>query len=278
MARTRSIKPGFFANEYLADLSPLTRLLFIGLWTIADREGRLEDRPRRIKAELLPYDAIDATSIDEMLQRLHEAGFITRYVVDGDTFIEVVNFAKHQNPHVKERPSEIPAPSMGQVQERHYPDRMPTPDKHYVDMPLAHQEAAATSEQEPKPDPDPSREPSRQDRRFEEFWQHYPRKIGKKSARRAWDKAKVSRELHGRILTAIERDKRSEQWQRDGGQYIPYPATWLNQGRWDDEPEEATNDATIRRDIAADQHGTTPASKQTGLAATGFHLATHRDD
>ena len=53
MARTRSIKPSFFDNEILGDLPPLTRLLFIGLWGIADREGRLEDRPKRIKKELL---------------------------------------------------------------------------------------------------------------------------------------------------------------------------------------------------------------------------------
>jgi len=46
MARTRSIKPAFFANEHLAELSAGTRLLFIGLWTIADKNGKLEDRPK----------------------------------------------------------------------------------------------------------------------------------------------------------------------------------------------------------------------------------------
>lgn len=56
MARSRNIKPAFFFNEQLAEVAPLGRLLFIGLWTIADREGRLEDRPRKIKAEVLAYD------------------------------------------------------------------------------------------------------------------------------------------------------------------------------------------------------------------------------
>ena len=55
MARARNIKPGFFKNEFLADLPFETRLLFIGLWTLADREGRLEDRPRKIKMELFAY-------------------------------------------------------------------------------------------------------------------------------------------------------------------------------------------------------------------------------
>lgn len=107
MARARNIKPSFFANDDLADIHPLGRLLFIGLWTLADREGRLEDRPRRIKAEVLPYDECN---VDSLLDDLQSHGFILRYEVDGDRFIQVVNFTKHQNPHVKESASSIPAP------------------------------------------------------------------------------------------------------------------------------------------------------------------------
>ena len=55
MARTRNIKPGFFRNEDLAELGAYAMLLYAGLWTIADREGRLEDRPKRIKVDVLPY-------------------------------------------------------------------------------------------------------------------------------------------------------------------------------------------------------------------------------
>lgn len=107
MARARNIKPSFFANDDLADIHPLGRLLFVGLWTLADREGRLEDRPRRIKAEVLPYDDCD---VDGLLDDLQKHGFIQRYDVGGERFIQVVNFKKHQNPHVKESASSIPAP------------------------------------------------------------------------------------------------------------------------------------------------------------------------
>ena len=55
MARAKNIKPGFFTNEQLAECSFAARLLFVGLWTLADREGRLEDRPRRIRAQVFPY-------------------------------------------------------------------------------------------------------------------------------------------------------------------------------------------------------------------------------
>jgi len=105
MARTRNIKPGFFTNEELAEIEPLGRLLFAGLWTIADREGRIEDRPKRIKVAILPYDDCD---VDALLAELHNRGFITRYKVNGGSYLEITNFAKHQHIVGTEAKSDIP--------------------------------------------------------------------------------------------------------------------------------------------------------------------------
>lgn len=107
MSRARNIKPSFFVNDDLAEVDPFGRLLFIGLWTIADREGRMEDRPKRIKAEILPYDSCD---VDALLNELQSHGFIIRYESDGKRYIQVINFKKHQNPHIKEAESIIPPP------------------------------------------------------------------------------------------------------------------------------------------------------------------------
>lgn len=107
MARARNIKPGFFRNADLVELPVETRMLFIGLWTLADREGRLEDRPRQIKMEIYPADQFD---VDLMLGQLQDGGFIVRYEVGGRRFIEVTNFIKHQDPHYKEKASEFPPP------------------------------------------------------------------------------------------------------------------------------------------------------------------------
>lgn len=106
MARARNIKPGFFMNDKLAEIEALGRILFAGLWTIADREGRLEDRPKKIKASILPYDDCD---IDRLLQALHNTEFIYRYTVAEQNYIQITNFIKHQNPHPKEAQSIIPA-------------------------------------------------------------------------------------------------------------------------------------------------------------------------
>jgi hypothetical protein len=105
MARARNIKPGVFKNEVLVELTAFTRLLFIGLWTMADREGRLEDRPKRIKLELFPYDSDD---IDSALDSLASGGFISRYESSGIKVISIDNFLKHQNPHGTEKDSELP--------------------------------------------------------------------------------------------------------------------------------------------------------------------------
>lgn len=78
-------------------------------------------------------------------------------------------------------------------------------------------------------------EASASQRRFDTFWKAYPKKVGKGAAEKSFMKYKVDDALLETMLKAIEAAKRSEQWQRDGGQYIPNPATWLNQRRWEDE-------------------------------------------
>jgi len=81
-----------------------------------------------------------------------------------------------------------------------------------------------------------------QERRFAEFWKQYPRKVGKIAARSAWMKLKPTAELFKQILEAVATAKKSKEWTKEGGSFIPHPSTWINQGRWDDEltPIETT--------------------------------------
>lgn len=90
------------------------------------------------------------------------------------------------------------------------------------------------------------------DRAFDMFWSAYPRKIGKEKARTSFKTAMKKATLET-MLAAIEAQKQSDQWQRDGGQYIPHPSTWLNQGRWEDEvTERGRQDGTERLVTLAD--------------------------
>lgn len=124
MARTRNIKPGFFKDEELVDLGFAAMILFAGLWTLADREGRLEDRPRMIKAEVFPYTN---TNVEKLLCALHEHHFIIRYEMNGERYIQVRTWKKHQNPNIKECASVIPAPI------EHGASTVPAPNGHISD-------------------------------------------------------------------------------------------------------------------------------------------------
>jgi len=108
MARSRNIKPGLYLNEDLAECSISARFLFTALWTMADRQGRLEDRPKRIKLGSFPYD--DGVDVDGLLSELEQWRFIVRYEVDGLRLISVCNFEKHQNPHKDEKARDLPPP------------------------------------------------------------------------------------------------------------------------------------------------------------------------
>jgi hypothetical protein len=107
VARARSIKPGFYKNEDLAECSVWARLIFPGLWMLADREGRLEDRPKRIKSELLSYDSQE---MEPLLDELQRRGFLVRYRNEDGRFIQILKFATHQAPHYSEKPSVIKPP------------------------------------------------------------------------------------------------------------------------------------------------------------------------
>lgn len=214
MARIRTIKPEFYTNEQVASVAYEWRLLFVGLWLHADREGRLQDRPVRLKAMLFPYDDLD---VESGLGCLANAGLIVRYEGDGKRLIAIPKFLDHQRPNSKEPPSELP---------EH--------DSARAGLALARQEGKGT-EQERNGN---GRSTDEQRARFDRFWSAYPRKVGKDAAWQEWLRRSPSDDLTNQMIASIARQRASAQWLKDGGQFIPHPRTWLHQGRWQDEPDD----------------------------------------
>jgi hypothetical protein len=107
MARIRTIKPEFFTSDDVCALSPFARLMFIGCWCEADREGRLEWRPRTLKRKYLPEDVCDA---DVVAQELVDKGLIALY---GQGLAVVSGFKKHQVINLREAQSKLPEPPEG---------------------------------------------------------------------------------------------------------------------------------------------------------------------
>ena len=211
--RARNLKPGFFKNEVLASLPPLCRILYEGCWCLSDRDGRFEDRPLRIKAEVLPYDDCD---VEAFLVLLVEKGFIKRYSVNGSNYIEIPSFLKHQRPNIKEQESLIPA----------HKKHKRTHNGHQMDT---------VSNCSPSPFPLPESPLPLYRERFDIFWKAYPKKLQRPYTLKIWMKLKPSEELLNKMIKTIETFKETEQWKKERGQFIPYPSTWLNQGRWEDE-------------------------------------------
>jgi hypothetical protein len=215
--RARNLKPGFFKNDALAECDPLARILFEGLWCMADREGRLECHPKRIKAEILPYDNCD---VIKLLDQLMSRGFIIVYRYENENYLEIPTFTEHQNCHVKEVASTIQAPcesgtctvAVGPLSSFLFLESpLPlTPKRRAPVLPGAKEG-------------------------FEKFWAAYPKKKSKGQAEKAWQTIKPNEQLVATMIATIERAKTSADWTKDGGQYIPHPATWLNGKGWEDE-------------------------------------------
>lgn len=101
-----------------------------------------------------------------------------------------------------------------------------------------------------EPTTPPSRSAGSRSDTFDRFWQSYPRKVGKGAALKVWDRMRPPTDLIEKIIAAVEAQKCSQQWVRDGGQFIPHPSTWLNQMRWEDELE--VNLPPAKSDLEAD--------------------------
>lgn len=106
MARIRTIKPDFWTDEKIVELSPLARLLFIGLWNFCDDEGRMALSVKRLKLQILPADSAD---ISELLGEIRREGLVTIYVIEDKEYLQVNGLSKHQKID-RRTPSKLPPP------------------------------------------------------------------------------------------------------------------------------------------------------------------------
>lgn len=198
-----------------------------GLACFADREGRLKDSILQIKIDMFPADNID---VDELLDELDSAGFITRYLIGGCRYIEITNFKKHQYIYSTEPKSVIPKWSS-----RHLSVTGPSPEGDEIVIETKTKTKTKTERQV-------SCHPG-----FDDWWQVWPLKVGKIMARRAWDKKKPDAEVV--IADTLERIENHKPWQPDwrGESFIPNPATYINQERHTDAliPTKAAADVFI---------------------------------
>ena len=284
MPGIRTIKPDFWTDDKILQVSIPARLFFIGLWNYADDNGVLEHKPLQLKARIFPLDNVD---VQTLIEELVGAGLILLYSVNGENYLQVRNFRKHQKID-RPRKSLLPLPNSdingfqlksSEISDNHLKSTLERERDRYREgstgtstapektnanpkqtyRQTASAKASAVAGQAAPPGGShtqtvqlengkcngdgrkastSSRRPDSYPQDFLEFWAAYPRKVGKMEALRRWQALKKAGALPDldTLLKALEWQREQDSWRENGGQYIPHPATWLNAGRWADEP------------------------------------------
>jgi len=225
MARSRNIKPAFFDNDELAELPPLARLLFIGMWTIADFKGDFEWREKRVKAKLLPYDNCD---IKKLAINLDNSGFIRFYSDEELIYCNVVNFGAHQNPHKneKDKGSDIPEFTEGMRQAIDLKGLTINRDKNR----LNHDEDGTNRADSCSLIPDSlNLIPDTSGEEFEKIWESYGKKGNRKTSLAKFNRMTVTnKKLMAEHLPLYVKSKPDKQYRKN-------LETYINQECWNDE-------------------------------------------
>lgn len=231
--RIRSIKPEFWTSEDIAAHPWDTRLLFIGLWSYVDDNGVGRDNEKLIQADLFPLedDPRDTlATVSRGLQQLADGGQISRYTVDGKPFLYINAWENHQR---IDRPNKAryPLPTSANAVSR---DTLATPSRASRDTPATgtgEQRNRGTGERQALSDKSDDT-----DDRFDEFWNTYAHKVGRKQAHTAYKRAIKKPGVTPDLLIASA--AAYIQWQQSEGkhpQFTKHPATWLNGEHWNDE-------------------------------------------
>ena len=213
----RIIKESICTSDSIDTLGWFDEVLFYRLIVNCDDFGRFDGRTAVIKNRLFPLkDNLTLKSVETAINKLARAGLITPYTSGGKPFLSLPTWNEHQS--IRAKRSRYPEPEIICNQMQADESECPRNPIQSNTNPIRESEPADAT-----------------DEAFNEFWSAYPKKVGKKEAQKAF--AKVPKADWPKLVPAVEAQKKSKQWRKDDGQYIPHPATWLNQGRWEDQIE-----------------------------------------
>jgi len=236
MARIRSIKPEFWTDEKVIELSFEARLLFIGLWNFCDEHGNTEGSSKRIKMQIFPADNLD---IEKYLEEIRLIGFLSYYEVEGKKYIHINNFNKHQKVNEKTA-HKFPPPEKGKLSDQSDKKAL---DVSSLDVSSLGKEKTLSNPPElcldSKPPPDTAA------LRFETLWSIWPKNLGAKGSKsEALAKFKQIKPddllltRMRRALTAQAEHKRGCVSRGEFYENFPHVVRWLSKRRWEDELSE----------------------------------------
>lgn len=175
-------------------------------------------------------------TVEKALKTLHELGLIE--ILDNGTIymLDIQNFIGESSTEADRKRSyrakiEKDVKKLGQMSEE-CPDKSPPEIEKEIEIDINNN---IYGQDELDREEHQEEEKPLWEQQFEKFYKSYPKKVKKQNVSKWFKKNKPSIELFSSIMHSLEQFKKSEDWLKDGGQYIPYPSTWLNQKRWEDE-------------------------------------------
>lgn len=205
---TRLLREGILTSDRVDQLDPPAEVFYRRLMSKVDDHGLFDARPSILRSMLYPLrvDRVREADISRWMAACQKAGLIALYQHDGKPYLQMLRTGWQARSEPK-----YPLPTENNCLQPQTPVAVfGVGDVGEVVVPA---------------------EPGL----FDEFWQAYPKKKAKDDARKAFAKRKPDRDLLARMIAAIREQVKTPDWQKDGGQFIPHPATWLNDGRWEDE-------------------------------------------
>jgi hypothetical protein len=258
MARARMIFKSLGGSHKFArlrtdypDIGLFAQALYPLIVVSSDDFGRQKGDAFSVKFAAWPAAVEDEDTFQRALDALTAVELITCYEVNGQTYLQVCDFDAHQpglhkrtSSHIPEPPGNsgkfpgIPGNSNSQERERKKESSKERKKEKGTEQNRTGTEQKVSQEipGNSRKEPEALKRALPGDARFERFWVSYPNKKGKDEARKAWDKRHPSETLTDLIVAAVEQQKTWPEWTKDGGRFIPHPATWLNRGSWEDEP------------------------------------------
>jgi len=222
----RILREGILTSERIATLNWAEEVFYRRLMSVVDDFGRFYATPMLLRAACYPLhlNKVSDSDIEKWLTACVNAALVRVYpALDGKRYLEVQDFRQQVRAKVSKFPDAAP-----HAQSACVADAAQMPANAHLDV------FGDGDGDDLLAQPAPKARASLVDN-FNEFWQAYPKKRAKDDAMKAFAKRKPDRDLLDRMLTAIEAQKRSDDWLKENGQFIPYPATWLNDARWMDE-------------------------------------------
>lgn len=247
MAKFRYIHSNIWDDSWFADLSRAGKLLFVYL--ISNDSTSLSGFYERSQRMMAMHTGLEVAHIPAALKELEPK------IIFLDGWVCIKNYTRHQNvsnnpkvlAFIEKDLQRVPAHVVSEANHRFYateniPTPIPTPNTKSMDrVSIPSKTAKNKGKKEKGEGVEKLGIASPYSDEFERAWAAYPRKVGKGAAWKAWAMLHPTKQLAELIIAKVALYKSTKQWQKDGGQFIPHFATFLNQRRFDDDPESGSS-------------------------------------